>query len=146
MNLHDFWNDDELDQLAMALTAAYKTNTTYKEPLDLADRVHGWRLVHDGDYTMDQILYGIKKHMKHNIDMVVPAHVTEILSPETPRITEAEFVAAQKYQERNNWPMMSDAQDIIDKYRKQNDEKRQEHKIECANIQQIVSQSVKRLS
>lgn len=42
----------------------------------------------------------------------------------TKQITEAQFVAAQKYQEAHGWPLFSEAQGIIDRYRKQNQETR----------------------
>lgn len=144
-NLPNSWSAEEINRLAQALTFAYKAQNTYKEPLDLKDRVTGWQFVLEEDFTMDQVLFGIKKHMKCSPNMPVPANIIQILNPEPPRITEAQFVEAQKWQERNNWPMMSDAQDTIDIYRAQEAEKRENFKIENSEIQSIVSGSIKRI-
>lgn len=68
---------------------------------------------------------------------------------EKPRITEAQFIAAQKWQERNGWPMFSDAQDTIDEYHAQNAEDHSRHKnavIENERIAGVVGQATKALT
>jgi hypothetical protein len=48
--------------------------------------------------------------------------IREILAPPEPtppRISDAAFVEAQKWQERYGWPAFSDAQEVIDRYREQ---------------------------
>jgi len=144
-SLPDSWTAEQTKQLGMALTFAYKTQTTYKEPLDLDDRVAGWKFVLEEDYTVEQVLYGIKKYMKANTAMPVPADIYTILNPAEPRVTEAEYVNACKEHASGGYQAFSAASMVIADYKKQNEEEKETFKIECNKIQEIVSGSVKRI-
>jgi len=142
----DSWQSEELKQLGMALTFAYKTQTTYKEALDLDIRLSGWRFVLEEDYSVEQVLYGLKQYMKTNKNMPVPADINNILNPEPPKITTAQYVSAQKWQERNqDWSEFTDAAETIVNYNKQENEAQDNFQIECTKIAQIVKNSVKRI-
>ena len=144
-NSETTWQQSHIEQLSKALTFAYKTQNTYKEPLDLADRVEGWRFVLE-EYNMDQVLYGIKEHMKRSPNMPVPADINLILNPVKPRVTEAQFVQAQKWQAANGYPIFSDAKDVIDEYKAQDTAERDKHVSDSKKIQSLVSNSVKRIT
>ena len=78
---------------------------------------------------------------------IIDNNIVNILEPEEPKVTEAQFVEAQKWQERNkNWSEFTDAADTIKRYRKQNDEARQNHTIQCEKIKEIAAASVKRIN
>lgn len=98
------------------------------------------------DFTADQVCYAMKKHLLTNDDFPKPCHIVEILQPKEKLITEAEYVQACKWQERNGFPVFSDALDIIEAYRKQNNETRKQQRIENEKVQAMVSNSVKRIS
>jgi len=136
----NFWRDDELSELGKALTFAYKTQNNYKEPLDLKDRVLGWKFVLEEDYTVTQVLSAIKQHMKTSPVMPVPADIGAILSPPEPKITEAQFVEAQKWQERNGWPFLSEAAQTIEKYKKQRSEDYKDYQTEFEKIEELKRQ------
>ncbi len=146
MNSRDSWTKEQVDQLAKALTFAYKTQTTYKEPLDLEDRLSGWRFILEEDFSMEQVLYGIKQFMKSNADMPVPAHITNVLSPEAPKITTAEYVQACQKQERNGYPAYSTESQLMKDYVKQREEGRESHEIECDKVKQIVGDSIQQMT
>lgn len=119
----------------------------YGRDFDAKLVMQGWEAILSKKYSADQICYALEKYaLEGGDDFPSPKNLNDILNPPEPRITEAEYVAAQKYQERNNWPMMSDAQDTIDKYRKQNNEKQKQHKIECKKIQNLITQSAKMIN
>lgn len=124
---------------------AYKTQNTFKEPLEIEDRVAGWKFVLQGKYTMAQVLHGLRLFMEINPSMPVPANVNAILNPAKPRISEAAFVEAQKWQERNGFPMFSDALDVIEAYRVQEADARENHTVKCDKILQIAGSAVKRI-
>lgn len=144
-NCDSSWQENEIDKLGAALAFAYKAQNTYKEPLDLKDRVYGWKFILEDEFTVEQVLYGLKKFLKRKTVMPVPADIYNILNPDEPRVTEAQFVAAQKWQERNGYPVFSDALDVIDKYNKQENSKRDNFKIRSDQIKQIVSNNIKKI-
>ncbi len=138
-NCRNSWDDSEIDELAKALVVAYKTQNTFGVPLDISDRVAGWRFVLEGKYSVGAVLAGLSDYMENNSSMPVPADINKILSPPPVRITESEFVAAQKWQEQNYYPMFSEAKDTIDAYKKQQHETRinQREQVAYSGFKQI---------
>lgn len=145
-SLKPSWQNSEIKSLSMALTAVYKTQTTFKEPLELEDRLAGWKFVLEEDYSVEQILWALKRFMKLSPNMPVPADMVKILNPAPPRVTEAQYIQAQKWQERNGYPMFSDAKDIISTYEKQDIIDRGAHQEVSEEIRLLAGNSVKRLS
>jgi hypothetical protein len=124
---------------------AYKTQNTFKEPLEIEARVAGWKFIMEGDYSMDQVLYGLREFLKINPVMPVPANIIAILNPPKPRITEAAFIAAQKWQERNDYPIFSDAKDIIEAYHAQEREGRESYENTNEELKSIAGNTFKRI-
>lgn len=62
--------------------------------------------------------------MGKSTEMFKPAHVTEILDPESKKITQAEYIAALDWQKRNGYPAYSAEAVLIREYEKQNAEDR----------------------
>lgn len=131
------WTEEEVDALAMALTFTYKTQTTYKEPLDLEDRVMGWCFVLGKKYTLDQVFYALEAFMSENPTMPVPADIVSILNPKPPRITEPMYVEAQRYQSINCYPSYSAQADIIKRYEQQCRDERAEYERKVKEIDSI---------
>lgn len=117
------WTDDETQALGKALTFAYKAQNTYKEELDLKDRVRAWKFIL-GEYPMNVILAGLKEFLRENDEMPVPANIKKIIDPKPKEISTAEYVQACKWQEANGFPMFSEAKDTIDKFKKQESDAR----------------------
>jgi len=140
------WQSEELKQLGMALTFAYKTQTTYKEALDLDIRLSGWRFVLEEDYGIEQVLYGLKQYMKNNKNMPVPADINNILNPQKPKITTAQYIAARENQKNNGYPAFSTDDMLIQEYQAQESQAQENFQIECTKIAQIVENSVKRIT
>jgi len=145
-NSQDSWNALEIKNLAMALTFAYKAQNTYKEPLDLEDRIEGWKFILEDEYSIEQVLWALKKFLKNNPTMPVPADMIAILNPPKPRITEAQYVQAQKWQERNGYPVFSEAKDIIEAYNAQEQELREAYDTASEVIKNLSANSVKSIS
>lgn len=142
------WDQEGVDNLAKALTFCYKTQTTYKEPLDLADRVTGWRFILEEDYTLDQVFYALKKFMKTSKNMPVPADIGNILNPTFPEITQTEYFHAKKQWALEDFSEFSDHLDTIKAYEKQtkvNRETVQAYRIENEQVRQLVQNSVKKI-
>lgn len=145
-NCKNSWNNTDIENLAKMLTMTYKGQNTYKEPLDIADRVLFWRFVLEEKYTMDQVFYAVKEFVKNNSNMPVPADINNILNPPKPEISQAEYIAAKDWQKRNGYPMFSDALDTIQAYEKQEQGKREDYKSKNEEINAIAKQTARRLS
>lgn len=96
-------------------------------------------------FSAQQVMHALDKYTDKRNDIPAPADIINILSPEEPKITEAQYVNACKTQERDGWPMYSVAQFTIEDYRRQNDKKREEFKIENEEIARLVNNSVRRI-
>lgn len=142
----DSWQTTEIASLAKAIAFCYRNQNTYKEPLDLDVRVAGWRFVLEEEFSVEQVLYGLREFMKKSTDMAVAANIYKILNPEPPKVTEAQFVQAQRWQERNGYPIFSDALTTIAKYHEQNKQAQKGFESECKRIDGLVNNSVKRIS
>lgn len=143
--MHCSWTKEQEAELAKSLTFAYKMQNTYKEPLDLEDRVAGWKFVLEEDYTMELVLYGLKKFLKKSDDMPVPSNIDNILNPEEPKVTQAAYIQACKDQERNGFKAFSAESMIITDYEKQNSDEKTEHDFECDKMKELCGNSMKRI-
>ena len=118
-------------------------NSYGERDADLVMSFWEWKL--SSRFTADQVIFALDKYTDDNYDFPTPAGLIEILQPQEPRITESQYISAQKAQERNNWPMLSEEQTIIDKYREQMREDHRDHSIKCERIQLLAESNVKRL-
>jgi hypothetical protein len=130
----------------MALTACYKGQNTYKEPLEIKDRIIFWRFVLEKTHPMSHVLYAIKQFVLRNTNMPVPADINNILDPVRPEITQTEFIYAQKQWALENYSPFSKHCDIVKAYEQQTAKKHEGKKFENEEINKIVQQSIKRIT
>lgn len=145
-NADNTWTTSEISDLAQMLTKTYKGQNTYKEPLEIGDRIGLWRFILESKFTMEQVIYGLKLFLERQTNMPVPADINNILDPPPVLISDAEYVAAQKWQERNNFPMMSDAKDTIEDYLAQGQESRDAHHRTSQEVNEIGSSQLGRIT
>ncbi len=106
----------------------------------------GWEAILAPKYSGDQIVYALTKYaLERGDDFPSPKNLHEILNPPKPRITEAQFVEAQKWQERNGYPMFSDAKETIDDYKEQEKEKQQVWKFENQELLALSGNAIQRI-
>jgi hypothetical protein len=118
----------------------------YGRKLDPKLVMQGWQGLMADRFSGEQVCYALRKYATEvGDDFPSPKNLIDILNPEEPRVTDTEYNQAVRYQERHNWPMMSEAQDVIDLYRKQNFEKREVFKIENEQVRAIAASSIKRI-
>lgn len=139
------WTAEEKKRLASVTFPLIATQRQYGQSMDAKLVMQGWELKLSGRFTVDQILYALDKYTDRRDDFPTPANLIQILEPEEPKVSEAQFVEAQRWQERNGYPMFSDAKDTIERYKRQNEEKREVYYIECKKISHLVSNSYNRV-
>ena len=127
MNYKNSWSDKEIDKLGRALAFAYKNSDNFGQPLELQSRIDAFRFVLEDDYTVDEVLYALKIHMKEATEMVKPAHIHKTLSPDVVKISTAEFVQAQRQYEQEGYNNSSDSKAIVDAFKLQEQELRAAH-------------------
>lgn len=105
----------------------------------------GWENNLSSEYTGFQVAYAVNEYSKKHEDYPTPKGIRDILNPQEPEISDVEYLQACKEYERNNFNEFSNAYDIIQKYKNQKNQKRENFKIECEEIKKIVSQSYKQI-
>lgn len=113
------WTEAEKKKLAGVIFPLIAMQKQYGRTMDAKIVMQGWQMKLAGRYSIEQILYALDIYSDKRDDFPTPANLISILSPEPPRISEAAFIEAQKWQERNGFPMCSEARDTIDRYKNQ---------------------------
>lgn len=140
------WTADDRKKIASIVFPLLEIQKAYGRVLNAKLVMQGWEIILAEKYSAEQIVYALKQYaLKYGDDFPTPKNLNEILDPSQPRITEAAFVEAQKYQERNGWPMFSDAQETIDAYRAQEKEKQSLWKVDNEKLLEIAASSVKKI-
>jgi len=140
------WTNQEKIRLAAVTFPLIEMQKQYGQKMDPKLVMQGWEIKFAHRYTVDQLLFALDKYSDLNSDFPAPSDIVKVLNPEKPKITEAQFVAAQKWQERNGFSEYTDAADTIKKYKEQTEEKQEIFAIECKEIQEIVSGCVKKIT
>jgi len=129
-----FWKDSEVEELIKILAIIIDGQKAYGKQYSLKDVLayYRYKLEQQHGFTVKQVLFAIEQYTDKIDDVPVPADIIKILNPQPPRISEAQYVQAQKWQERNGYPMVSDALIVIEKYQEQqkNDEIKYQNEIE----------------
>ena len=140
------WTPSQKTALTKTLAIIAAGQKAYGKEVSIPDLYGYFELKFQGRHSVEQLIYALSVYTDRKNDIPAPADILAILNPQEPRVTEAQFVEAQKWQERNNWPMISDAQLTIDRYRKQNKEERENFKCENAKLLEMAANSVKRIT
>lgn len=140
------WTVEEKRALAAVTFPLIEMQKQYGRQLDAKLVMQGWEIKFAGRFTISQLLYAIDKYTDKNDDFPSPANLIAILEPEEPQVTTAEYIAAQDWQKRNNYPMFSDAKSTIERYEQQQKDKREAVKCTREDVLQLAASSVKRLN
>ena len=94
----------------------------YGKKMDAKVVMKGWEIKLAGKYTVDQVLYALDQYTNQHDDFPTPANIIQILEPEKPRITQAQYIQACKEYEAGGYNKYSDAGLLKRAYEKQEDE------------------------
>lgn len=140
------WTNSQKAELVKTLAVIIQGQNAYGKKHNLEDTLAYLTHKLQAKHTVEQVIYAIEKYTDDHDDIPTPADINKILNPEEPKITQSEFIEAQKWQERNqNWSEFTTAHDTIAAFRRQNEEKRDSFKIQNEEIAQIARNSVKRI-
>lgn len=140
------WTASEKTKLTQILSIVCEGQKAYGKEINIKSVFLYFQLKFEHRHSVEELIYAIGKYTDRKNDIPAPADIFEILNPTPPRITEAEFVEAQKWQERNGFPAFSSAKMLIEDYRAQQEEQRESFRLENKTLQQLAASSVKRIS
>ena len=113
------WTNDEIRKLASVLFPRIEMQKQYGRSIDPKLVMRGWQVKMAHRFSVDQILFALDVYTETHSDLPAPSDIIQILNPEPPQISDAEYVQAQRWQEANGYPIFSEAKDTIEKYRAQ---------------------------
>lgn len=117
--------------------------------MDVKSILRKYELFFSENYTVNQIINAIHVYCLKGEEIPKVCHLEKVLNPAKAEITTAEYVNAQKAQERNNFPQYSAEAMLIRDYEAQQSSKYGEEKrpelIENKKVLEIVSDCVKRV-
>jgi len=145
-NWRNLWSPEEEKKLSQALTFCW-INATEKfgNELDLSMRVSGFKFVLGADFTIDEILSAFQIFMKKSSRMIAPADVQAILSPEKPKITQAEFIHAKEQWRLEGYPSHSFYAGIVKGYESEQSDSRTPEPKAQVPLGQLVSRVKKQI-
>lgn len=113
-----------------ALTVIIKGQNNYGKTYNIEELFLYFKMKLEKRYTVEQVIYALDIYTDENNSIPAPADIHTILNPRPPEITTSEYVQAQRWQERNGYPMFSAARETIEKYEKQQRDKQDAHQKE----------------
>lgn len=140
------WSDAEKKQIAAVVWPMVEMQKAYGRKADAKLIMRGWQAMLSDKYNADQICYALKKYaLEYGDDFPSPKNLNDILNPPKPKVTESQFIAAQKAQERNGYPQFSPEAYTIREYHQQNAQEEKTYVQECDKIAEITKSAIRRV-
>lgn len=101
----------------------------------------------EGKYSVDQIISAIHQHCLKSTVIPKVSHLEAILSPEPPRISQAEFIHAKDQWAKEGYPSYSANAMIVKQFEQENQEERAKAKpIEDKRVLEMIQGAVKKIA
>jgi hypothetical protein len=140
------WTNTQIQKLIQTISVVVTQQNDYGKEVNVIDTIEYFKMKLQSRYTVDQVIYAIDIFTDRSDRIPTPADLIKILDPEQPRITEAQYVEACRYQERNGFPSYSDAALIKKQYEDQEKDRREEAQpITDERVKGILDQSIKKI-
>jgi len=111
----------------------------------LPERVAGWQFILGDKYPMETVLKALKEYMTTKSDMPVPADIEAILTPPKAKITQAEYIHAQKQHALEGYPYHGYYGAIIREYEAQEAEERDRPMEIAQDLKKAIGLEIKRI-
>ena len=135
------WTAEEKKMIAAITIPLVEMQKSYGRKIDAKLVMRGWQAILAPQYSGEQICYALVEYAKKSDDFPTPANLIAILNPQEPQVSEAEYIQACKMYEKNGYNQFSNEKDVIDRYKQQKNEKREEYKSASDEIQGIINQT-----
>ena len=125
----NYWTQSEAAQIIKMLSVLINGQKAYGKDYSVKDTFAYYELKLQGKFSAEQILYALDKYTDTHNDIPAPSDIINMLKPQEPRVTEAQYVNACKEQERDGFPQFSVAYMTIADYKKQNYEEKETYEM-----------------
>lgn len=119
------WSPEEKRQIMEAFAVIVTIQKSYGKEVDAIGMLRAWEFIMAEKYSGDAVVYALKEYLKNRDDIPTPANLIAIIEPPKAKITQAEFIYAQKQHEAEGFPMCGYYGGIIKEYLGQQAEERE---------------------
>jgi erythromycin esterase-like protein len=141
------WTDEEKRIIAAVAFPYLEMQESFGHKRDPKLLMQGWERKFAGRYSVEQLVFAMDTHTDQHTTFPTPAHINQILNPKAPKVTQAEYIAAQEWQKRNNsFDKFTDQYETIKAFEKQGAEEKEQFKIQNKQLQNLAQNSLKRIS
>jgi len=138
------WTNEDKREILKTFTVLATIQKTYGKDIDIKPTLQAWEFLLD-DYPANSVIEAMKVYMKTSSDMPTPADIIAILSPVKPKITQAEYIHAQKQHALEGYPMHGYYGGIIREYEAQEADGREKPLEIADSLKQSIGLDVKRI-
>ena len=136
----------EAKKLTKILTVIAEGQKNYGKEVSVPNLFLYFKLKLENRFTMEQVEFALMKYTDEKNDIPAPADIIAILEPKKPRISESQFIAAQKAQERNGYPRFSYEAKLIEEYEIQKAEDAEKFQSEMSSVQLLGKNETQKIS
>lgn len=113
------WTPEEKKEITKVFTVLATIQKTYGKEINMRETLQAWEYLLADKYPAENVIAAMKAYMQQSNDIPTPADLIKIMTPEKPKITQAEFIYAQKQHALEGYPMHGYYGQIIKDYEKQ---------------------------
>lgn len=95
------WGDEDKLELAKFFSVIGEMQKFYGQKRDFIAVIEGWAILLQHKYTVKQVISAAAQYMSEQDDFPSPANVCRIINPPRPKVTYAQYKAAQEWMDRN---------------------------------------------
>lgn len=140
------WTPEEKKEITKVFTVLATIQKTYGKEINMRETLQAWEYLLADKYPAENVIAAMKAYMQQSNDIPTPADLIKIMTPEKPKITQAEFIYAQEQHRLEGYPAHGYYGGIVRDYERQQGTERTPtpHQI-LESRKNAVSQDVKKL-
>lgn len=131
------WNSSQINDILKVLGIISLGQKNYGKDVNVKDLFNYFRLKLDGRFTAESVIGAIEKYTDRHNDIPAPSDVINILCPEQPKISYAEYKLAIEQWKANGYKSNCHYKQTMNEYEKQGQEDREEFKDHSGTMQSI---------
>jgi hypothetical protein len=141
-----FWSNSDKAELIKTMAVIVNGQNSYGKTHNLAHLIDYYTMKLEGRFPMSSIIYALNLYTDRKDDVPTPADIINIIDPQKPRITQAEFIHAKEQHKLEGYKNYSYYGRIVKDYEAQEEQGRlpQSH-ITNGPIKSIIAQSIKKI-
>lgn len=120
----DFWSASDQEKIVKTLSIIINGQKAYGKDVSIEDTFAFYQLKLDGRFPADAVINALGAYTDRSNDIPAPADLISLMAPQTPRITQTEFIHAKEQHKLEGYPEFGYYGQIIKQYERENAEDR----------------------